>query len=137
MRHGGDELFVPQHTHTHTNKQTRKHARVWAEVCARLSGCRAVPEVAMMGYTGNGESLFSVLSAGSHLRPHCGSTNTRLTCHLGLTVPEGPKVHASHLQSFGGFHRARPHWRVLRCCCCCLNRFGLVTSGASGRRASV
>ena len=38
---------------------------------------------------GVGESLFSRLTPGSKLRPHCGSTNTRLTCHLGLRVPAG------------------------------------------------
>ena len=29
---------------------------------------------------------------GTHLRPHCGSTNTRLTCHLGLLVPGGATI---------------------------------------------
>ena len=38
---------------------------------------------------GVGESLFSRLAPGSRLRPHCGSTNVRLTCHLGLVVPDG------------------------------------------------
>ena len=33
---------------------------------------------------GGGETIFSVLRPGTHLRPHCGSTNTRLTCHLAL-----------------------------------------------------
>ena len=29
---------------------------------------------------------------GTHLRPHCGSTNTRLTCHLGVIVPPGCSI---------------------------------------------
>ena len=29
---------------------------------------------------------------GTHLRPHCGSTNTRLTCHLGVIVPSGCSI---------------------------------------------
>ena len=29
----------------------------------------------------------SVLGGGSHIAPHCGPVNTRLTCHLGLIIP--------------------------------------------------
>ena len=32
--------------------------------------------------------LFSVLPAGTRLAPHCGPINTKLRCHLGITVPE-------------------------------------------------
>mmetsp|Transcript_45696 Transcript_45696/g.102303 ORF Transcript_45696/g.102303 Transcript_45696/m.102303 type:complete len:429 (-) Transcript_45696:85-1371(-) len=39
-----------------------------------------------------GESLFSRLLPGTHLRPHCGPTNMRLTCHLGLDIPEGCSI---------------------------------------------
>jgi aspartate beta-hydroxylase len=36
---------------------------------------------------GPSENLFcSVLEAKSHIRPHCGPVNTRLTCHLGIVV---------------------------------------------------
>merc|ERR1719272_20392 len=38
---------------------------------------------------GVGEIIFSCLQPGSHLKPHCASSNMRLTCHLGLEVPEG------------------------------------------------
>ncbi len=34
-------------------------------------------------------AMFSVLAPGTHIPPHCGVTNTRLICHLPLTVPEG------------------------------------------------
>ena len=34
----------------------------------------------------------SVLGANSHIAPHCGPVNTRLTCHLGLVVPPGPTL---------------------------------------------
>ncbi|HEY7763668.1 MAG TPA: aspartyl/asparaginyl beta-hydroxylase domain-containing protein [Aestuariivirgaceae bacterium] len=30
--------------------------------------------------------FFSVLGKQAHIDPHCGAVNTRLTCHLGLTV---------------------------------------------------
>ena len=42
--------------------------------------------------SGGGESLFSCLAPGTHLRAHCGSTNARLTCHLGLLVPGGATI---------------------------------------------
>ena len=36
---------------------------------------------------GPSENIFcSVLEANSHIKPHCGPVNTRLTCHLGLVV---------------------------------------------------
>jgi hypothetical protein len=38
---------------------------------------------------GVGEALFSALAPGTRLRPHCGSTNARLTAHLGLVVGAG------------------------------------------------
>lgn len=42
-----------------------------------------------MAKKGAGESTFSALGGGAHLKPHCGSTNCRLTAHLPLIVPEG------------------------------------------------
>jgi aspartyl/asparaginyl beta-hydroxylase (cupin superfamily) len=38
------------------------------------------------------QAFFSVLSGGAHVKPHCGPWNTRLTCHLGLVVPEGASM---------------------------------------------
>ena len=35
------------------------------------------------------ESCYSVLTAGSHILPHRGVTNTRLVTHLALVVPDG------------------------------------------------
>ena len=34
-------------------------------------------------------AMFSALNPGTHIPPHCGPWNTRLTIHLGLIVPEG------------------------------------------------
>jgi aspartyl/asparaginyl beta-hydroxylase (cupin superfamily) len=43
--------------------------------------------------TGPSHQVFcSVLSGGSHIKPHCGPVNTRLTCHLGLVVPEDASI---------------------------------------------
>merc|ERR1712151_91271 len=39
--------------------------------------------------SGCGNAIFSMLEPGTCLRAHCGPTNTRLTCHLGLKVPHG------------------------------------------------
>ena len=49
----------------------------------------SIPAAADMARRGVGESTFSALHSGAHLKPHCGSTNTRLTCHLPLLVPKG------------------------------------------------
>ena len=48
----------------------------------------AIHEASDMAKKGVGESTFSALGGGAHLKPHCGSTNARLTCHLPLIVPE-------------------------------------------------
>jgi len=36
---------------------------------------------------GGGEVIFSVMGPGTKVRAHCGTTNLRLTAHLGLIVP--------------------------------------------------
>jgi len=51
-------------------------------------------------------ALFSRLTPGTHLKAHCGPTNTHLTCHLGLRVPEGCRIRV------GGETR---EWREGRC----------------------
>ena len=68
--------------------------------CAGCVACPAtadlvassIPEAFQLAMAGGGETLFSVLRPGTHLRPHCGSTNSRLTCHLGVVVPGGARV---------------------------------------------
>ncbi|CAE8705079.1 unnamed protein product [Polarella glacialis] len=35
-----------------------------------------------------GNAIFAKLTPGTRLKPHSGPTNTRLTCHLGVEVPE-------------------------------------------------
>jgi aspartyl/asparaginyl beta-hydroxylase (cupin superfamily) len=45
----------------------------------------SIPDVCATGLV-----YFSVLSPGTHLAAHCGPTNTRLRCHLGLVVPRAP-----------------------------------------------
>ena len=52
----------------------------------------SIHEAADMARRGVGESTFSALGAGAHLKPHCGSTNCRLTCHLPLIAPSGSSI---------------------------------------------
>ena len=56
---------------------------------ATAAAIDAVAAAARMARDGVGEVTFSALSAGAHLKPHCGSTNARLTAHLPLLVPDG------------------------------------------------
>lgn len=39
-----------------------------------------------------GSAYFSLLQPGSHLTAHCGPSNLRLRCHLGIRVPEGARI---------------------------------------------
>ena len=49
-----------------------------------------------LAMAGGGETLFSTLRPGTHLRPHCGSTNTRLTAYLGIVIPPGCSIRAGN-----------------------------------------
>jgi hypothetical protein len=58
---------------------------------------RACPETAAVlasipGVDSAGQAYISVLSPGTHVKPHCGPTNTRLRCHLALEVPDGCRI---------------------------------------------
>jgi len=62
----------------------------------RTDNCAACPITAaaldalpLARVPGHGpEVLYSVFSPGTHLLPHCGVTNTRVTSHLPLLIPE-------------------------------------------------
>jgi len=59
--------------------------------------CRRCPQTAQVidsiaDLTSTGLVYFSVLTEGTHITPHCGPTNTRLRCHLGLVVPQGCRI---------------------------------------------
>lgn len=53
-----------------------------------------------------GQAYFSVMSAGTHVAAHCGPTNTRIRCHLGLIVPESSVLRVDQTML---------HWRELGC----------------------
>jgi hypothetical protein len=44
-------------------------------------------EATTLADQGGGEVIFSVLGSNTRIRPHCGTTNLRLTAHLGLSIP--------------------------------------------------
>jgi len=54
--------------------------RILTERCADATG---------LAFCGGGEVAFRILSPGTRLKPHCGPTNARLTCLLGVSVPLG------------------------------------------------
>lgn len=54
--------------------------RILTERCADATG---------LAFCCGGEVAFRVLSPGTRLKPHCGPTNVRLTCQLGISVPLG------------------------------------------------
>lgn len=64
--------------------------KIVAQNCRR---CPGVAELvlgclpAMMNDCVFGNAAFSILYPNSHITPHCGPTNLRLRCHLGLRVP--------------------------------------------------
>jgi aspartyl/asparaginyl beta-hydroxylase (cupin superfamily) len=52
-----------------------------------------------------GQTYLSILRAGTHIKQHFGPTNTRLRCHIGLVVPDGPRIRIGngiHQWSEGG-----------------------------------
>ncbi|MDQ6648167.1 MAG: aspartyl/asparaginyl beta-hydroxylase domain-containing protein [Pseudomonadota bacterium] len=66
-----------------------RHGQRYDEHCARCPRTTALldslPLVRIRGHAP--ETLFSVLSPGTHILPHTGVTNTRLVTHLPLVVP--------------------------------------------------
>ena len=39
-----------------------------------------------------GQAYFSVMAPGTHVKAHCGPTNTKLRCHLGIIVPDSSRI---------------------------------------------
>lgn len=68
-----------------------KHGRRIDAHCARCPATVAAVEQAPMVHIRDRAPavLFSELQPGAHIPPHNGATNTRLTVHLPLVVPEG------------------------------------------------
>ena len=43
-----------------------------------------------------GGSKVSLMQPGTIVRPHTGQTNARLRIHLGVAIPEGPRIRVSN-----------------------------------------
>ena len=48
----------------------------------------------------------AVMDPGTHVTPHCGPTNAKLRCHLGLVVPDSSVIRVAD---------QKIHWRELGC----------------------
>ncbi len=61
---------------------------------ATTRACRRTSEIvdSIPGAGEAGQTYLSVLRGGTHIKRHFGPTNTRLRCHLGIVVPEGPRI---------------------------------------------
>ena len=64
------------------DKPYADHAALCPETAEILSG---IPR--RTGWT-----CFSAMTPGTHINPHCGTTNAKLRCHLPLQVPEGCRM---------------------------------------------
>jgi aspartyl/asparaginyl beta-hydroxylase (cupin superfamily) len=62
-----------------------------AELCERCPVTSQLIE-SIPGADHAGLVYFASLAPGTHLEPHCGPTNARLRCHLGLKVPDGCSI---------------------------------------------
>jgi len=72
---------VPLWSNGHAHRQNLDRCPATAAVLEQLPLCRAL-----------GMSYFSQILPGSVVRPHFGPTNARLRYHLGLVVPQGPRL---------------------------------------------
>ena len=62
----------------HHNKTAPRTRQLLQQYC---------PSAISLAHAGGGEVIFSVLAPHTRIAPHCGTTNLRLTGHLGLIVP--------------------------------------------------
>mmetsp|Transcript_20554 Transcript_20554/g.41561 ORF Transcript_20554/g.41561 Transcript_20554/m.41561 type:complete len:216 (+) Transcript_20554:81-728(+) len=73
-----------------TEVRARKHCPVTYQLLLEAEAVRSHRDLRGKEET----ALFSRLTPGTHLKAHCGPTNTHLTCHLGLRVPTGCRIRA-------------------------------------------
>jgi len=71
--------------------QLFRGGRLFDANCARCPTTMRLLE-AIPGALEAGSAYFSMLRPQTHVRPHCGPTNTRIRCHLPLTVPLGAEL---------------------------------------------
>jgi aspartyl/asparaginyl beta-hydroxylase (cupin superfamily) len=65
----------------------------FADACDRFPVTAGVIEgIPEASSGGPGVVTLSWLHPGAHIKPHCGGSNARQRVHLGLVVPEGPRM---------------------------------------------
>ncbi|MEU6189627.1 aspartyl/asparaginyl beta-hydroxylase domain-containing protein [Nocardia sp. NPDC047038] len=62
------------------------------EVCARFPVTADIVAGIPEATSGAGVVTLSWLYPGAHIVPHCGGSNARLRVHLGVRVPQGPRL---------------------------------------------
>ena len=72
---------------------------------------KVAPGAVSLAESGGGEVIFSVLAPGTHITPHCASTNVRLTAHLGLVIPSNGETKGEHGRPRCGI-RVGGEWRT-------------------------
>lgn len=64
-----------------------------SKICAKVpKTCGLIDQIEPANSCRRGQVKFSVMHPGVHVWPHCGPTNCRIRAHLGLVVPEGPRI---------------------------------------------
>lgn len=67
-------------------RKNLEYAEHFPETCRILEDY--FPDATGLAYCGGGDVIFSVITPGTRLRPHCGPSNSRTTCHLGVKIPQ-------------------------------------------------
>lgn len=75
-----------EHVFFSNGARLEETARRFPKTAALVDSIHEAVDAARVGL---GEVLFSTLAPGTLLRPHCGSSNARLTLHFGVVVPDG------------------------------------------------
>ena len=83
LRKSGKWQEVPLFTNC---SMQREYTELFPQTTALLQ--RHGADATGLAFCGGGDVIFSVLTPGTRLRPHCGPSNARLTCHLAIRVPK-------------------------------------------------
>lgn len=67
--------------------------RRWEQHCAQFPRLMALLETVPRR---SGTAFISRLTPGAHIPKHSGATNTQLTCHFGLVVPDRVEMRVGH-----------------------------------------
>jgi Flp pilus assembly protein TadD len=91
-RQGGSRLAPRSRVMRDQNQHPRPSVRAGGAAASRGRYALLRSLGADVGTMVSGSAYFSRMGARSHLRAHCGPTNTRLRVHVGLSVPAGARM---------------------------------------------